>query len=150
MGQPGQTPQRLRAKGHWKLVSKIVVSFVGFFVAVGISQMLPSGERTDERTNLLWSIGASLFVAGIVFIAQYLVDVEKRLEVLEQAFESRLDTVERKFDDHATHTTARLEGHAEFTEQQITEGFSKIHLATELFSLREASQLNPDEMRHMT
>ncbi|HET8660481.1 MAG TPA: phosphatidylserine/phosphatidylglycerophosphate/cardiolipin synthase family protein [Micromonosporaceae bacterium] len=89
-------------------------------------------------------------MAGIVFTAQYLVDVEKRLEVLERTFEGRLDRIEWKFDEHVTRTTVQLEEHAEVTERQITEGFSKIHLATELFSLREASQLNPDEMRHMT
>lgn len=135
MGQPNQPAERPRIKGHWRLISKIAVSLASFFTAFGISTMLP----TVERTGLLWSIGASLFVAGIVFIAQYLVEVE-----------GRLSAVELKFDDHAASTTAELKGHAEVTEKQLTDGFAKIDLATELFSLQEASRLNPDEIGQMT
>jgi hypothetical protein len=47
-------------------------------------------------------------------------------------------------------TRERLERHAQITESQISDGFSRIHLASELFGLGEASQLQPEEMREMT
>lgn len=121
--------------GHRQLITKIVLSLVSFVVTFGLSQLVPDGQQTD----LVWGMGASLFVAGVVFIAQYLVEVEKRL-----------DGIEIKFEEHVEHTKTRLEQHAKTTEEQLSEGFSKIQFATELFGLREASQLNPEEMRQMT
>jgi hypothetical protein len=124
-----------RGKEHRRLVYKISTSLGSFLVTFALSALLPSGERPE----VLWNIGASLFVAGVVFIAQYLFDVERRLY-----------SQEHRFDEFQKRTGAHLARHAETTERQLTEGFSKIHLATELFGLREASQLKPDEMTEIT
>lgn len=130
---PGR--QQRRPASHHRLTVKILVSVGSFVVTFGLSQLVPE----STRTNIIWSTGGSMFVAGIVFVAQYLLDVEKRL-----------DTLRSKLDAHTEQTTTRLDTHARVTERQLTQGFSKIYLATELFGLWEASQLDPEEMRQMT
>ena len=127
--------ERSQLNGHRRLLVKIVTSFVSFWVAFGISALLPAGQRPE----VVWNIAASLFVAGVVFIAQYLFEVERKL-----------DTLLYRLDEHQRRIGGQLARHADATERQMREGFSKIHLAEELFGLREASQLNPEEMTQIT
>ncbi|GAB2923395.1 hypothetical protein GCM10027280_08110 [Micromonospora polyrhachis] len=133
--QIGRSEEQPPAKAHRRLIAKILISLAGFLVTFSISTFLPLGNRSD----LLWSLGVSLFVAAVVFIAQYLFEVEKRLYALEQ-----------RFDEYQQRTQTELARHAEATERHLSEGFSKIHLATELFGLVEASQLKPGEMAQLT
>ena len=133
--QVGRSEEQRPPKAHRRLITKILTSLVGFLAAFSISTFLPLGKRSD----ILWNLGVSLFVAAVVFIAQYLFEVEKRLFSLEQ-----------KFDGYQQRTQAELARHAEATERHLSEGFSKIHLATELFGLVEASQLKPDETTQIT
>jgi hypothetical protein len=121
-------------RGHWRLIGKILISLIGFFAAFGISQLVPQKQTAE----MLWSIGGSLFVAGVIFLAQYLFDVEHRMEA-----------VEHTFDVHVARTGERLDEHARVSERQMQDGLSKIHLAGELFDLRETSQVTPYEMEQM-
>jgi len=129
--QPNPRETSTPPTGHRRLITKILISFVSFWVAFGISELLPD----DQQPEMIWNIGASLFVAGVVFIAQYLVEMERRLEALI-----------RSFDDHQARMLRQFSRHATETERRMREGFSKIHLAEELFGLREASQLQPEEI----
>lgn len=129
--RPAEPPT---TREHLRLIGKIGVSLLLFWAAFGLSSLLKLGSQAD----LLWSIGASLFVAGIAFLAQYLIDVEKRLGDLN-----------RKFDDHIDQTSERLDQHAHTTEQQMADGLAKIHLATELFDLREVAPTNPVDLAPM-
>ena len=139
MVQPRKTAKQPRQRGQRRLTTKILVSLVGFLAAFGLAQLAGDNVPDAERAELLWSISASLFVAAIVFIAQFLVDVEQRL-----------DTVEERFGEHATRTGEKLENHARATERQMAEGLSKIHFATELFDLRERSHISPDELESLS
>lgn len=132
--------KRNRAERHFlspgqrRLVQRIAISVFSFLAAMGLSTLVPGKNHTE----LLWNISASVFVAGVTFIAQYLFEVERRLGRLE-----------RRIDDYQTQTSSQLARHAETTERMMTEGFSRIHLATELFGLREASQLESEEMAQL-
>ncbi|GAB3816443.1 hypothetical protein [Micromonospora zhanjiangensis] len=139
-----EDPPRTRA--HRRLLYKILTSVASFTVTFAVSALLPDGQRPE----VVWNIGVSLFVAGVVFVAQYLFDVERRLATLDQNVERRLAALEQHFDEFRRRTGTDLSRYAEATREQLTDGFSKIHLATELFGLREASQLKPDEMTEIT
>lgn len=101
-----------------KLVISLLFGGVGYFLAqfVDISQV-----------DIVLQLGVSVFVAGIAFVVQFLYDVEKRLEVMELAYEA----------------------HATATEQRIKQEFEKINEATKLFSLVEASALKTDAMTQL-
>jgi hypothetical protein len=134
MAEAREHGNKPRQRGGRRVITKILVSLVGFLAAFGLTQLVPEGQQGD----LLWSTGASLFVAAIVFLAQFLFEVEQRLDAMEQ-----------KFDDHVTRTGERLDVHARTTERQMAEGLSKIHLATELFDIRQQKLADPDEIEHM-
>ncbi|HET6213567.1 MAG TPA: hypothetical protein VFE14_11955 [Micromonosporaceae bacterium] len=125
MAQQDQSIGEPRAREQKRLVQKIAVSVAGFLITFGLAQLFtPDAKRTD----LIWNIGASLFVAGIVFISQFLFEVAHRL-----------DTMALSLGEHVKHT-----------RRQMEEGFSRIHLASELFALREAAQLKAEEMAQLT
>jgi len=124
-----------RGMGHRQVIVKIVISLLGFMGALGLSELLPE----VQKPGFLWNLGASLFFAGIVFIAQYLVEVEKRL-----------DRVAASLDDHVSRSASQFSEHAAATEKLMRDGFSRIHLASELFGLRDATQLKPEEFTQMT
>jgi hypothetical protein len=128
---PKPRERRTPPTGQRRLITKIATSLVSFWVTFGISELLPENQQPE----ILWSIGASLFVAGVVFIAQYLLEVESRIDVLTQGLAT-----------HQNRMLGQFERHARETERLMREGFSKIQLAEELFGLREASQLHPEEI----
>ena len=134
MAEAREPGRQSRSRGGRRLTNRLLVSLVGFLAAFGLTQLVPEGQQTD----LLWSIGASLFVAAIVFMAQFLIEVEQRLDAMEQ-----------KFDDHVTRTGQRLDEHARTTERQMSEGLSRIHLATELFDMRQQGLADPEEIEHI-
>lgn len=123
-----------RPRSGRRMINRILVSLVGFLAAFGLTQLVPEGQQTD----LLWSIGASLFVAAIVFIAQFLIEVVQQL-----------DAMEHKFDEHVTRTGDKLDAHAKTTERQMAEGLARIHLATELFDMRRQKLAEPEEIEHI-
>jgi hypothetical protein len=104
-----------------KLPLKTFISLSLFAITYLLTTLLD--DATSEPSVLL-GLGASLFVAGVAFIVQFLYDLEKRLARMESEY-SR---------------------HALVNEQRINEGFEKINEATKLFSLVEASALRTDEV----
>jgi hypothetical protein len=107
--------------GSTKLPLKVFVSLSLFAITYLLTTVL---TETATNTDVVVGLGASLFVAGVAFIVQFLYDLEKRLARMEQEY-SR---------------------HATVNEQRINEGFEKINEATKLFSLVEASALRTDEV----
>src|SRR4051794_11452416 len=72
--------------------------------------------------NQVWSIILSVFIGGAVFVIQFLIDVDNRLQVVQAEQRAHYATVERL----------------------VELGFSKINEATELFGLLENSPLPTD------
>jgi hypothetical protein len=101
---------------------KVLVSVLFGVVGYGASQAVDS-----SNVHLVLGLAVSLFIAGIAFVVQFLYDVEKRREEMETEYEAR----------------------AGETEQRITNGFTKINQATELFGLVEASALKTDAMTQL-
>lgn len=114
------------------LVRKILYSLAFWFLAFTVTGWVLDtiGKATEWQT--MWSFGASFFIAGVVLVVQFLIEVEHRLARLEQ--------------------TQRA--HAERTQTKITDGINKINEATELFGQIEASAVRTDAVtqlvRHST
>jgi hypothetical protein len=75
-----------------------------------------------------------VFISGIAFLTQFLVDVEGRIDVVE----ATLRSVERRYDQHNRET-----------RRMITDEFKKINAATELFGAVEASALKTDAVTQL-
>ncbi|WP_144121934.1 phosphatidylserine/phosphatidylglycerophosphate/cardiolipin synthase family protein [Catellatospora sichuanensis] len=104
--------------------TKILISLAFFcitFVATWLFEVL------GTQPMVLVGFGASLFVAGVAFVVQFLYDVEKRLDTMEE----------------------ELERHSRVNEARIDEGFQKINAATKLFGLVEASALKTDAITQL-
>jgi hypothetical protein len=114
------------------ILRKILISLAFWFLAFTVTGWVLNtiGKNTEWRT--LWSFSASFFIAGVILVVQFLLDVEHRMVSLEEA----------------------QRAHAERTQQQITDGISKINEATELFGQIEASAVRTDAVtqlvRHST
>jgi hypothetical protein len=107
-----------------KLPLKIFISLSCFAITFLLTE---SFGQLHAHPDVVLGIGASLFVAGVAFILQFLYDLERRLGRMELEY-SR---------------------HAGANEQRINEGFQKINEATKLFSLVEASALKTDAMTQL-
>ncbi|MEV4410888.1 phosphatidylserine/phosphatidylglycerophosphate/cardiolipin synthase family protein [Catellatospora sp. NPDC049609] len=104
---------------------KILISLAFFsitFLATWTFEVLG-----DADAKVLTGFGASLFVAGVAFVVQFLYDVEKRLDMME----------------------AELVRTSQTNEERINQGFQKINAATNLFSLVEASALKTDAITQL-
>jgi hypothetical protein len=112
------------------MVVKIAISIVFGLGAFGLSQML------DESTEgqLLLAIGASVYVSGIAFVVQFLIDVESRLEHLQ---------------DSIGQVEERYELHSQEVSRMTREQFEKINAATQLFGAVEASALRIDRITQL-
>jgi hypothetical protein len=75
-----------------------------------------------EDSNLLSNVTLSVFVGGAVFVVQFLVDVDKRLDAVLR---------DQRVHHSALHTL-------------VDNGFNRINEATELFGLAETSALQTD------
>jgi hypothetical protein len=104
--------------------TKILISLAFFCVTFIATWVF---EALGAQPKVLIGFGASLFVAGVAFVVQFLYDVEKRM-----------DTREEELDRHSSENAAR-----------INEGFQKINAATHLFSLVEASALKTDAITQL-
>lgn len=116
----GNTGRRVSPGALTRMLTKISVS-----VAFGLVAFLLSlGLDSNIRNKVLVGIGASIFISGIAFVVQFLVEVEERLDAVEEALERTLT----RYDDHqdALRETIRAE-------------FIKINIATELFARMESS-----------
>jgi hypothetical protein len=114
--------QTVRGAVEPRILVKAAISVVFGLVAFGVS--IPFTNLPHAGA---YGVAISLFVGGVAFVVQFLYDVERRLEWMEEAY-----SIE-----------------AEKTAHRITEGFKKINEATELFGLVEASALKTDAMTQL-
>jgi hypothetical protein len=132
MGRLDHVGESITAPG---VIRRILVALLTGAVAYLITN-LTSQDQT-------WVLLMSLFIGGVVLIAQFLVDLENRIEKVEYEQRERVATIEQS-----------QANRAEETRQLISDGFSKINEATQLFGLVEASALRTDEViqlvRHST
>jgi hypothetical protein len=114
------------------LVRKIATSVILWFVAFTLSGWLVDAFFQSDQWQMLWSVGASTFIAGVVLVVQFLTEVEQRMTRLEVSQNT----------------------HAVRMQDQITGGINKINEATELFGQIEASAVRTDAVtqlvRHST
>ena len=108
-----------------RVLTKIGVSAFFGALALGLSLTL---DGSAEAHTLL-AIGTSVFVSGIAFVVQFLVDVETRVDQL-------TDSMAKVGDKYEEHSRA--------SEETIRLQFEKINAATELFGAVEASALRID------
>lgn len=114
------------------IVRKIVTSLVLWFVAFTLTGWLLDAFVDSDDWQTLWSFGVSTFIAGVIVVVQFLIEVEHRM--------TELETSQRN--------------HAVRMQDQITSGINKINEATELFGQIEASAVRTDAVtqlvRHST
>ena len=91
----------------------LVTAFLG-----GLTYALTSMAGQDQ----IWSVILSVFIGGAVFVIQFLIDVDGRLQVVQIENRQHYNTV----------------------ESLVEHGFSRINEATELFGLVERSPLQTD------
>jgi hypothetical protein len=112
------------------MIVKIAVAVMFGLGAFALSQTLDA--RTEGQTLL--AIGTSVFVSGIAFVVQFLLDVEARIEVLQ---------------DSMRQVEERYEHHSQEIARMTREQFEKINDATELFGAVEASALRIDRVTQL-
>jgi hypothetical protein len=109
----------------------------------------------SAQDNQLWAIGLSAFVGGVTLVVQFLVEVDARLDRLEEQQATRLASVQRQQtarlealeQQQAARLRAVQETQAAYTKEirdLVQQSFLKINQATELFGLVEASALRTD------
>jgi len=130
VAEPGNRPTDANGRVNAQIVIKISVSFLFGIVAFFATQILSSQMTGSTATG----IAVALFIGGIAFITQFLIDLATRIESGAQAM--------RKLE-------ASFSEHTETTHQMITDKFAKINDATELFGLVEASALKTDAMTQL-
>src|SRR5262245_16439147 len=116
-------------KQRWGIVTKIGVSVLPGIVVFGVTAAFSS----HISVAVILGVGTSVFVSGIAFITQFLVEVEAEIRGV-------------------VRTVRDLDGRyaqIEKSQQAIKEEFSRINDATKLFSLVEASALNTDAMTQL-
>jgi uncharacterized protein DUF6879 len=112
------------------MIVKIAVAVMFGLGAFALSQTLDA--KTEGQTLL--AIGTSVFVSGIAFVVQFLLDVEARVEVLQ---------------DSMRQVEERYEHHSQEIARMTREQFEKINDATELFGAVEASALRIDRVTQL-
>jgi hypothetical protein len=98
-----------------------------FFGALAFALSLTLDGSAEGETLL--AIGTSVFVSGVAFVVQFLVDVEGRVDQLTESMAG----VGEKYEEHS-----------KTSEENIRLQFEKINAATELFGAVEASALRID------
>src|ERR1700730_5765999 len=123
-------PRRPNLNSGPRLVGKI-----GFSLLFGlVAFLLALGLDSTAKLNLILGIGSSVFIGGLAFVTQFLIDVERRIDFVE----ATLQSVERGYEEHNRSTRA-----------MITDEFTKINAATELFGAVEASALKTDAVTQL-
>jgi hypothetical protein len=114
----------------FQMVAKIGVSIL--FGLLAFLLTLALGSRAS--TSIILGIGVSVFIGGLAFVTQFLMDEATRIDMLA----NELGKLEHGFGEHVN-TTRRM----------IRAEFTKINDATELFGLVEASALKTDAMTQL-
>jgi hypothetical protein len=105
-----------------RIPTKVLIA--GLLGAIGFGGSL---LVDDTKLRVVFGLSVSLFIAGIAFVVQFLYEVEKRLEQMEDAYTEQ----------------------AIVTNKRITDGFKNVNAATELFGLVEESPLKTDVMTQL-
>lgn len=113
-----------------RVFAKISTSLVVGLATFGLTQTIDS----SATSQVLISIVTAVFVAGIAFLVQFLIDVE-----------ARIDQVESASTASSARTLDLLEHHFETSQISTRSQFEKINAATQLFGAVEASALRIDE-----
>jgi hypothetical protein len=121
---------RVRTTAKSRLVTKIGIS--ALFGAVAF--LLAQGLDAQVGAPVILGIGASVFVSGVAFMTQFLVEVEERIDNVD----ATLQSMENRYDQHNRET-----------RRMITDEFTKINAATELFGAVEASALKTDAVTQL-
>jgi hypothetical protein len=100
-----------------RIVRKILVTVLVGGVSYLVTNSLIHGENEEA-----WSLLLATFISGVIFVVQFLVDVDTQLEAVRQ---------EQRTQHASTHVL-------------VADGFSKINEASKLFGLMEASALQTD------
>lgn len=133
-------PRRTVTNAVTRIMTKIMISLVFGLGAFGLAQVLDSSTEGP----ILLAVGTSVFVSGVAFVVQFLMDVEGRIDHVEV----RIDRVETRIDELNSATVKvvdRYEENSEKTAVMIREQFQKINAATKLFGAVEESALRIDE-----
>ncbi len=88
-----------------------------------------SGWPTRPRTSTLIGVAASVFISGVAFVVQFLIDADGRADTIEQSVAA---------------LEQRMTAYAEETNARITSGFENVSEATALYGAVGASRLNAD------
>jgi hypothetical protein len=124
------SPKRRISQAGSRLIGKISVSVMFGLIAL----LLAQGLDAQVGGRVLVGVGASVFVSGVAFVTQFLVDVEGRIDNVE----STLQSVESRYEEHNRET-----------QRMIKDEFTKINAATELFGAVEASALRTDAVTQL-
>ncbi|MFI5915455.1 phosphatidylserine/phosphatidylglycerophosphate/cardiolipin synthase family protein [Dactylosporangium sp. NPDC051541] len=128
--EPAQSPRVVR-----KLAASVAI---GVFVYLVTNVWITHIDETQ-----IWVITLSLLIGAVVFLTQFLHDMDSRMGSVERAEAKHAQVIESLVDDRLTRIS-----------DEVTRGFTKINEATELFGLVEASALRTDAMtqlvRHAT
>ncbi|MEZ0076144.1 hypothetical protein [Planotetraspora sp. GP83] len=100
-----------------KIIRKLLVTMLVGGVSYLVTNSFIHGPSED-----LWSLLLATFISGVVFVVQFLADVDAQLEIVRQ---------EQREQHRSTHLL-------------VGDGFSKINEASKLFGLMEASALQSD------
>lgn len=120
------------------IARKIVTTLVLWFIVFSLTGWLLDAFADREQWVVFWSFGASTFVAGVILVVQFLMEVEHRMSRVEQSQRSHSDRLELSQQEHA-----------KLMQNQITSGISKINEATELFGQIEASAVRTDTVTQL-
>jgi hypothetical protein len=115
---------------RYQVIAKIAISVVIGLIAFAVSAALDSRLGTSTLVGL----GTSIFVGGVAFITQFLIDVDHRVHFLGRA----LGKLQHGYASHIDET-----------REVIKNEFTKINEATQLFGLVEASALKTDAMTQL-
>lgn len=108
---------------------------IAFSLLFGLSAfLLAGGLDPSTGAETILGIGASVFIGGVAFVTQFLIDVERRIDYVEETLQS----VEERYDEHNRSV-----------RKMITDEFTKINAATELFGAVEASALKTDAVTQL-
>jgi hypothetical protein len=124
------TVRRRNSNSSSRLAGKISFSLLFGVVAF----LLAQGLDSKVGPQVILGIGASVFISGVAFVIQFLIDVENRIDVVEDT----LQNMESRYDAHNRET-----------RKMITDEFTKINAATELFGAVEASALKTDAVTQL-
>ncbi|MFC6086479.1 hypothetical protein [Sphaerisporangium aureirubrum] len=103
------------------LVPRIVRKILVTVLVGGMSYLVTNAFISDDNDDL-WSLLLATFISGVIFVVQFLVDVDAQLDALRQ---------EQRVQHRSTHTL-------------VADGFATIHRSGELYGLIEASAMPTD------